>query len=180
MTFDVVYAGTQYGTDWPTRAETLQSMVKDAGVRANLVSVEYATDYIPKFMTAHAKFTGRKTDAAVHFPPGGASADPLTYFSNFFASTGTYAYMGDKFPEFDDMIRKQRAVTDFSTRVAGVQEMQRWATDNMIVIPVGPLTEKVDLVWKELHGPQQFTICNGSAQAADAALFPYYWFEQPI
>lgn len=113
-------------------------------------------------------------------PSGGASADPLRYLSNFFASTGTYAYMGDKFPAFDEMIVKQRGVLDFSQRVAGIQDMQRWATDNMIVIPVGPQTEKVDLVWKELHGPQQFNLWGSSAQMADAALFPYYWFEQPI
>jgi len=179
LDFGNVYSGVQYGQDWPTRVEIMQSMVADAGMKMNSISVDYATDYIPKYFRAKANFDLRDGKPAVQFPPGGANIDPLNYYSGFLSSTGAQSQVGTKFPELDEMIKKGKAITKFEERVAALHEMQRYSTEHMIVIPVGPGMEGIDLVWKGLRGPQIFkpwttTIPFGTA--ANMYLPPEYWF----
>ena len=183
LEFDVVYAGIYYGTDYPSRAEALQSMMKDAGIKTNLVTTDYATEYIPKYFRSKALFKGKNVEAVVHFPPGGAQADPLLYYFNFLGSNGAASLVGTKFPELDEMERKQRTVTKFEDRVAGINDLQRWSVDNMIVIPVGPDTEMVDLIWKAVRGPQQYLPWTSWAQfglSTNTYLLDKYWFDGQV
>ena len=179
LEFGNVYAGVQYGQDWPTRVEIMQSMVRDAGMKMNSISVDYATDYIPKYFTGKAKFDLRDGKPAVQFPPGGANIDPINYYASFLSSTGSNPQAGDKFPELDAKIAKAKTITNFEERVAAVHDMQRYSTDQMIVIPVGPGVEGIDLVWKGLRGPQIFkpwTTSSTFGTAANMYLTPEFWF----
>ncbi|MSQ30651.1 MAG: ABC transporter substrate-binding protein [Dehalococcoidia bacterium] len=179
LEFGNVYAGVYYGQDWPTRVEVLQSMMRDAGMKMNSISVDYATDYIPKYFTAKAKYDLRDGKPAVQFPPGGANIDPVNYYSGFLSSTGGQSQVGDKFPELDAKIVKAKGITNFEERVAAVHDMQRYSTEQMIVIPVGPGMEGIDLVWKGLRGPQVFkpwTTTVPFGTAANMYLLPEYWF----
>ena len=181
LEFDNVYPGIQWGTDWPQRVETLQSMFKDAGVKMNGVSVDYVTEYTPKYMRAKAAFKGKTTEAAVHFMPGGSQVDPLPFYFQFLSAKGSSSMVGANFPELDAMMVKQRSVTNFDERVAGIHDMNRWVTDNMVVLPVGPDTEQVDLVWSNLRGPQQYRTWTDTGKVGTASnmnLFPLYWFKE--
>lgn len=181
LEFDNVYPGIQWATDWPQRVETLQSMFKDAGVKMNGVSVDYVTEYTPKYMRAKAAFKGKTTDAAVHFMPGGSQVDPIPYYFQFLSAKGSSSMVGTKFPELDAMMTKQRAVTNFEERVAGIHDLNRWVTDNMVVLPVGPDTEQVDLVWSNLRGPQQYRTWTDTGKfgtASNMNLFSSYWFKE--
>ena len=89
--------------------------------------------------------------------------------------------VGTKFPELDAMMTKQRAVTNFEERVAGIHDLNRWVTDNMVVLPVGPDTEQVDLVWSNLRGPQQYRTWTDTGKfgtASNMNLFSSYWFKE--
>ena len=179
LEFDNVFAGVYYGQDWPTRVETMQSMFRDVGIKMNSVSVDYATEYIPKYYRSKASFEGKTTKAAVQFPPGGAQIDPLLYYRSFLAGNGASSQVGNKFPELDDKMRKAIGITNFDERVAALQDMQRYSTEQMIVIPVGPGIEGVDLVWKGLRGPQIFkpwTTTVPFGTAANMYMLPEYWF----
>ncbi len=179
LEFDCVYAGVYYGQDWPTRVETMQSMVKDAGIKMNAVSVDYATEYIPKYYRAKANYEARNGKAAVQFPPGGANIDPLNYYRSFLAGNGASSQIGTKFPELDEMIRKAIPLTKTEDRIAALHDMQRYSTEQMIVIPVGPGIEGLDLVWKGLRGPQIFkpwTTTNPFGTAANMYMLSEYWF----
>ena len=182
--FDIAYPGTRYGLDYPTRVEVWQAMLKEAGIKANALSVDY-TEYVKNFWQTKALFKGKNVEAGSHYLSGGASADPLLFFFNFMSADSPNTMKGAKFPEFDDMIRKQREVTDFETRRQGVFDLQRFATENMINIPAGPDVELTDLVWKELRGPQIYspwspTTATGVGASGNTPLFTDYWYTDKI
>ncbi len=182
LTFDMVFAGTYYGTDYPTRAETWQSMLSKIGVKVNLTSVDYATDYVPKYFRAKAEFKGKTADAAVQYPPGGTAPDPILFYYKYLAQGGASSMTGKYFPAIDDQLNKIRSMTDFNTRLAAVKELQRYTIDNMAVIPTGPATDTVDLVWKALRGPQQYQAWLSSANGTSSTsiMFPNYYFQSDI
>lgn len=178
LEMDNVYPGIQWGTNWPQRVEIIQSMMQKAGIKMNAVSVDYTTDYTPNYMRSKSLFKGKKTEAAVHFMPGGTTPDPLAYYFQRLHSSGASTETGTKFPELDERIRKQRDVSSFDERVAGIHDLNRWVTDNMINFPVGPNTEGVDLVWKALRGPQRYRAWLSALSPKDH--WPNYWFQEPI
>ena len=183
LEFDLLYPGTTYGTDWPTRAETLQSMLKQAGVKMNAVSIDYATEYVPKIFRGKTLFKGRNVDAAAHLVSGGGSSDALLYYLNFYTAKAASTATGTEFPEFEEMIRKQMPVTEFNARVEGVHNLSRYAVDNMLVVPAGPYTEFIDLVWKDLRGPQEWSPWSPSIRfgvSYISLLFQNYWFRNQM
>ena len=173
--FDNVYPGIQWGTNWPNRVEILQAMVRDAGMKMNAVSVDYVTEYTPKYMRAKAQFQGKVAKPAVHFMPGGASSDPLVFYFQFLSSNGSSSMVGKQYPELDALMRKQQQVTNFDERVAGIHNINRYTAENMVVWPVGPFTEIVDLVWKHVRGPQIYRPWVSAKVTPD--LFPYFHIE---
>ena len=182
LEFDNIYPGIQWGTDWPQRVEILQSMFKDAGIKMNGVSVDYVTEFTPKYMRAKAQYKGKTTEAAMHFMPGGATPDPLAYYYQRLQSNGASTEVGNKYPELDAMEEKQRAVTNFDDRIKGIHDLNRWSVDNMITLPVGPATEGVDLNWKALHGPDRYRSWGASTPgiSANTYLFANYYFDEQI
>lgn len=178
LEFEVFYPGTYYNPDWPTRLETMQSMMRDANVKMNLAPIDYATDYIAKIAQSGANFKGRKVEAAMRLHPGGGQADPLPFLIAHYGSGGLTNGVGKKFPELDDMLRTQRDILKFEDRVAGMHDVSRWIVDNMAGIPVGPDSESVDLGWSALQGPQNYRSWQGSSAASSTSiLFPNYWFK---
>ncbi len=173
--FDNVYPGIQWDTNWPQRVEILQAMVQEAGMKMNAVSVDYVTEYTPKYMRAKAQFQGKVAQPAVHFMPGGAGSDALGFYLQFLSSNGSSSMVGKQYPELDAMMRKQQAVTNFDERVAGIHEMNKWTMDNMVVWPVGPFVEVTDLVWKNVRGPQLLRPWVSAKVTQD--LFPYYYID---
>ncbi len=181
MEFDLLYPGTTYGTDWPTRVETLQAMLKEAGVKMNGVSVDYATEYVPKIFRGKTLFKGKNVDAAAHLVSGGGAADALLYYLNFYTAKAANTATGTEYPEFEAMLRKQLPVTNFDERVAGVHELNKYAVDNMLVVPAGPYTEFIDLVWKDLRGPQEWNPWSPSVRYGVSwitLLFQNFWFRE--
>jgi ABC-type transport system substrate-binding protein len=178
LTFDVIYPGLQYGRDYPTRVETWQSMAAEAGIKAVGASIDY-TEYIPKYFRGKAKFEGKANKWAVHYPPGGGGTfDPLAWMLNHLSKTGTSSSVGDKFPELDDMIQKQRQVTDVDARRDGIQTIERWVADNVVNVPTGPVTQAVDLIWNKLHGPGEIQAWTGNFPREVA--YAYYWMDGQI
>lgn len=183
LEFDIVYSGTTYGATWPARVEIMQAMMQSAGIKVNAVSIDHVTDYTPNYLRSKAQFKGKKAEAATHMLPGGSGGDPLSYYFAFMGSNGASSMVGKKFPEFDEMQRKQRDIIEFDARVAGMHEVNRWTTDNMAVLPVGPAVEQIDLLWKALRGPQQYRTWTDSGLfgvAGDMHLFPKYWFQEQM
>ena len=178
LEFDNVYPGIQWGTNWPQRVEIMQSMVREAGMKMNAVSVDYVTDYTPNYMRAKAAFKGKTTNPAVHFMPGGASSDPLLFYFQFLSSNGSSSMVGKQYPELDAMERKAQQVVNFEERVAGIHDINRWTMDNMVVWPVGPFTEITDLVWKGLRGPAQYRSWVSALVNHD--LFQKFHFAEPV
>ena len=180
LEFDMVYPGVALGQEWPTRVETVQAMLRSVGVKANAVSVDYATEYIPKFYRGKTIFKGKNVDAAVHYVSGGSPADGLGYYLTYYLPAASATVTGTSFPEMEAMVRKERGVIEFDARVAGVHNLNRYATDNMFVIPVGPYTESYDLIWKQLRGPQEWQSTGSARLGVSGNLFPYYWFREQI
>ena len=182
LEFDQVFPGIHWGLDWPDRVQVHQSMFRDAGIKMNVASVDYVQVYNQGYLRTHAQFKGRTTEAAMQFNPGGASPDPLAFYLQRLNSNGASDEVGTKYPELDEMERKQRGVTNFAERVEGMHNLHRWAIDNMITIPCAPYTETVGLVWKELRGPERYRswLESNVGLGSDAYSSARYWFDKPI
>lgn len=178
LTSDIVFPGVYYGRDWPTRVEVFQSMLAEVGVKAVPSSIDY-TEYIAKYWRGGAKFEGKTQKNGMQFPPGGAAASTaLEWCISYFTAKGVSTAVADKWPQLEELVKKQRQVTDFEAQKNGLYEIQRFVTENMIVIPVGPLTESVDLVWKKLHGPGEVQGWPGGFP--NATEYHSYWMESQI
>ena len=178
LEFDVIYPGLKYGRDWPTRVDTFQAMAAEAGVKMRQTSIDY-TDYVAHYWRGGAKFEGRNQKNVVQFPPGGAAGiTALEWLISYFTPKGVSTAVADKWPQTDEMIKKARQTPDFEAQKAIIWDIQRYIVDNMLVVPVGPITEAVDLVWKQLRGPGEIQQWPGGLPGE----FEYsdFWFEGPI
>src|SRR5262249_47194354 len=95
---------------------------------------------------------------------------------------GASSMTGKYFPDIDDKLRKLREITDFNARVEGVKDLQRTSIDNMICIPTGPAPDTIDLVWKNLRGPQQYQgwLSGANGTSSTSILSPNYWYDGQI
>ncbi len=176
--FDMVYPGVYYGRDWPTRVDTFQSMMSDAGIKVKHAAIDY-TKYIAGYWRGGATFAGINQKNGAQFPPGGgSSSSALDWLGSYFTSKGTNNAVSTAWPELEQMLLKQRQVTDFEASKKALQDVQRYIVDNMVVIPAGPITETVDIVWKQLHGPGEVQGWPGGLPAATE--YANYWLEGPI
>ena len=178
LAFDVVFPGVYYGRDWPTRVEVFQTMAADVGMKITPASIDY-TQYISGYWRGGAMFEGRTQKNAAQFPPGGgSSSSALDWLNSYFTPAGTNNAVAKAWPVLEEMLIKQRQVTDFQTQKQGLYEIQRYIVDNMVVVPVGPITQSVDLVWKQLHGPGDVQGWPGGFPAATE--YSDYWLDGPI
>ena len=176
LDFDIVYPGVYYGLDWPTRAETVSSMVADAGFKVRQTSIDY-TQFIAGYWRGGAKFEGKNQKNAMQFPPGGsAGSTALEWCISYFTAKGVSTAVADAFPDLEALVKKQRNVADFESQKQGLFEIQRYVLDNMIVMPVGPSTQAVDLTWDFLHGPGEIQGWPGGFPVQTE--FHEYWMEK--
>lgn len=161
-------------------------MMRGAGIMANALSLDY-TEYQPKILRARpsAQYKGKNVEAVAQYFPFNPGSDPLVWYNNWVLGSASGSVTGGKFPELDANIQKLRGVTNFEERVAGIYDLNRWAVDNMGMIPGGPSTELVDLVWQGLRGPQIYTDwtpsdTTGLDLSTTTQVFPNFWFEEQI
>ncbi|MDA0353829.1 MAG: ABC transporter substrate-binding protein [Chloroflexi bacterium] len=175
LNFDVIYPGVKYGLDWPTRAETIGSMASEVGFQIRQASIDY-TKYVSNYWRGGAKFKGETQQNAVQFPPGGAAASTaLEWCISYFTSKGVSSAVADKFPELEAIVKKTRTLADFEAQRQGIYDIQRYTMENMITLPIGPVTESVDLIWKGLHGPGEINGWPGGFPVQTE--YRDYWME---
>ena len=179
LEFDMVYPGVYYGRDWPTRVDTFLSMAAETGaIKFKHASIDY-TKYIAGYWRGGAKFDGVNQKNGVQFPPGGAAASTaLEWLISYFTPKGVSTATADAWPEVEKMLTKLRTVSDFEGAKAGVHEVQRYVVENMIVVPVGPLTQTTDLVWDKLHGYGEIQGWPGGK--AGVSEYFDFWMEEQI
>jgi peptide/nickel transport system substrate-binding protein len=178
LNFDVIYPGVKYGLNWPTRAETIGSMISEAGFQIRQASIDY-TKYVSEYWRGGAMFKGDTQTNAMQFPPGGAAASTaLEWCISYFTAKGVSSAVADKFPELEEMVKKLRTVSDFEAQRNGIYDIQRYTLDNMVTVPVGPVTESVDLIWKGLHGPGEINGWPGGFPTQTE--YGDFWMENQI
>ena len=179
LDFDMVYPGVYYGRDWPTRVDTFQAMAAETGLlKMKHASIDY-TKYIAGYWRGGAKFEGINQKNGAQFPPGGAAASTaLEWLISYFTPKGVSTAVADAWPKVDEMLTKLRTTTDFEASKADVHAVQRYVMENMIVVPVGPLTQTTDLVWEKLHGYGEIQGWPGGK--AGLAEYIDFWMEEQI
>ncbi len=179
LDFDMVYPGVYYGRDWPSRVDTFQSMAADTGaLRMKHASIDY-TKYIAGYWRGGAKFDGINQKNGAQFPPGGAAAaTAFEWLISYFTPKGVSTAVADAWPKLDEMLTKMRTTTDFEASKQGAYEVQRYIVDNMVVVPVGPLTQTTDLVWDKVHGYGEVQGWPGGKPAETE--YSDFWMEEQI
>jgi ABC-type transport system substrate-binding protein len=184
--FDLIFPGTRYGRDWPTRAETWQSMAADAGIKVNLVVLDYTTEWIPAppegVFRTFSVFEGPNSKSAVTFRPNGGRSTPGEWFNTFFQSVGSNNEVGENWPDLDTLITEARGLFDFEERVAKVHEIQRFMMENMVTIPVLPTTDIMSIKHSGLVGPGSLHAWGGGAGERNShrETYPWFWLDDPL
>jgi peptide/nickel transport system substrate-binding protein len=181
--FDLIFPGTRYGRDWPTRAETWQSMARDAGIKVNLVVLDYTTEWIPAppegVFRTFSNFEGPNSKSAVTYRPNGGRSTPGEWFNTFHQSTGANNEVGDNWPELDALITTARGIFDFEERVQAVHDIQRFMMENVTTIPVLPTVNGVSIKWAGLHGPDTH-FAWGSERNSRRETYPWFWLDDTL
>jgi peptide/nickel transport system substrate-binding protein len=161
-------------------AEPLDSMTKDVGINAKVESIDYATDYIPKYRDANGQYEGWAYHTVSGTTPARISpVSALTseYWSKSgvtfrgFSASGKNDKAGD--PQVDGIIEKMRLEKDTEKRRALVQELQRYLGKAMygLIMPGG--ASGVSLAWPAMRN------YNVYRSAASAATTHYkVWLDQ--
>ena len=152
LLFDMVYPGTNNDINRPVKVQMFAAMALDAGIKMNDVPVDYATEYIPKYFRGKAAFEGKRVKEAAEFAGGSGGADPLVFFNRHLHTGGTSPAVGTVWPQTDEMLNKARATLDYEARKQAIQEFQRYASDNVIILAADPIVEPTDISWKGLNG----------------------------
>jgi hypothetical protein len=154
-------------------------MAADTGaIKMKHATTDY-TKYIAGYWRGGAKFEGITQKNAAQFPPGGASASTaLEWLMAYFTPRGVNTATADAWPKLDEMLTKLRQVTDFKASKAGIYDVQRYVVDNMIVVPVGPLTQTTDLVWAAVHGYGEVNGWPGGKPSETE--YSEFWMEEQI
>jgi ABC-type transport system substrate-binding protein len=174
--FDMIWPGTRYGADWPTMMETLQAMALDAGVKINLVPLDYTTEWIAKtetdgdglrtgggYFRSYTKFEGPTNKSAAMMNPSGGRSTAGEWLSTFYTSGGPNNQVGDNFPELDNMVTDARGILDFEGQLEQYHAIQRYMMENVVVQPFIPRVEGTGIKWSGLIGPGDTKAWGGGA-----------------
>ena len=185
--FDLIFPGTRYGQDWPTRAETWQAMAADAGIKAHLWVVDYTTEWIAKppegVFRTFSQFEGREgRKSAVTYRPNGGRSTPGEWMNTFHQSTGANNEVGDNYPELDALITAARRMTDFDERVAKMHDIQRYMMENMTTIPTLPTVDATAIKWEGLHGLERYRAWGGAFGSVNSyrEVYPLWWVDDTL
>jgi len=174
--FDMIWPGTRYGSDWPTVMETLQSMALEAGIKINLVPIDYTTEWILKtetnadglrtgggYFRAYTQFEGPTNKSAALMNPSGGRSTTGEWLSTFFTSGGPNNQVGNNWPELDAMVSKARGILDFDGQIEQYHDIQRYMMENMVVQPFYPRADGTGIKWSGLNGPGGTKAWGGNA-----------------
>jgi peptide/nickel transport system substrate-binding protein len=151
-------------------AEPLDSMTKDVGITAKVESIDYGTDYIPKYRDANGQYDGWAYHTVSGTTPARISpVSALTseYWSKSavtfrgFSASGKNDKAGD--PQVDTLIEKMRLERDTEKRRGYVQELQRYLGKAMygLIMPGG--ATGVSLAWPALRNYNTYRGASGGA-----------------
>jgi len=174
--FDLIWPGTRYGSEWPTAMETLQSMASDAGIKINLVPIDYTTEWILKteknseglrtgggYFRSYTQFEGPTNKSAAMMNPSGGRSTTGEWLSTFYTSGGPNNQVGHNFPELDAMVVKARGTSGFEGQVEQYHAIQRYMMENVVVQPFYPRAEGTGIKWNGLVGPGDTKAWGGTA-----------------
>ena len=127
----MLYA-TGYLTDaYVTAAQTIANMLNQAGIKTNLVSVDYVKDFIAG--GKGVRYGNYPSDTIV-FAGISPSPDIDGFIYNYYDSKSTSAPSRLNDPKLDDMISKARGIVDDTTRLAAYLDIQRYLAEQVYTV----------------------------------------------
>ena len=177
--FDMIWPGIRYGADWPSIMETLQAMALDAGIKINLVPLDYTTEWIAKtekdadglrssggYFRSYTLFEGPTNKSAVLMNPSGGRSTAGEWLTTFYTSGGPNNQVGSNWPELDAMVTKARGILDFEGQLNQYHDIQRFMMEEVVVQPFIPRIEGTGIKWAGLNGPGETKAWGGGALGA--------------
>lgn len=179
LTFELQYA-TQYGAQFVRRAEVIEVMARDAGIRMVLNPVDYTSHWVPNVLRKKGDFASSTGSGGVagHWTNGGRSS-AIDWLSGIMHSGGANNLVGKQFPALDAMIAAARATFDTKERIAKTHDIQRYMAQWMPTVPTGPLVDSITVFHQQLNGVHLQTWGGGPINFGSAVeSFPYYWLSK--
>ena len=129
--FRFIYTNNGYGDRFNRSAEAINSMLNAAGFKTNLVTIDYAKDYVGG--GKGIRYGSAPNDAIVYgITAGYEEVDEILF--NYFHSTSKLNNTHLKDPDVDAMIAKERALVKEDERVKAVLDVQKYLGDKLYLV----------------------------------------------
>ena len=132
LRFAYIVNGTFTTPPYVKMGQTVSNMLNQAGIKTQIVTQDYNTDYIDSGKGSRAGFFDK--DMVIY--SGIASyteADEFLYINFHSKSTNNDERLSD--PKLDAMIDKERTIVNENDRLKAVQEIEKYIADQALVIP---------------------------------------------
>jgi peptide/nickel transport system substrate-binding protein len=132
LRFAYVSNGTFTTPAYVQQAQTIASMMNDAGIKTNLVTQDYNKEFIGG---GKGSRQGNFDKDVVGFFAEAVYTEADDYLYIYFHSKSTSNGEKLKDPILDAMIDKERTIVDEDARLRAIQDIEKYIADKMYVIP---------------------------------------------
>ncbi len=165
---DFHFATAIYGGDFETAAEATPAMLRDAGIRPNVIADAYG-EYITTV------FPGKEVSGIV-FALETIFSEVDEYLWHMYNPQGARNHTGWDDPQLTQMIENQRIEADEDARRAIIYDIQRYVSDRMYYVPAtvgGSSTYGSYQRWDRNVG-----VFTGASFAVWSETTPYLWLSE--
>lgn len=162
---------SEYGGDFPERAEALIGMLAPGGVRLERNIVQYQPEWRSEWYAGRGQIEGM-------IPlPAGPRADVGFWIHATVSSRNiTSPVIEDLDTELDDMIDRQMSILNTDERIELIHDIQRHAAESMVVVPHSGVSDPVMLYWPRAGG---IDLRSPGMNADAAELYPSWSVREP-
>jgi peptide/nickel transport system substrate-binding protein len=148
----LIYTANGYAQPYATLAETVNSMLNSAGVKTNLVNIDYNAEYVAGGKGVH--YGNFNKDSLVFGLAGNGYVDVDQYLFAFYDSKSERRNTPINDPTFDAMMTKARSIINEDERNKAYVDIQKYLMDKVYFVAGWPEEPRYRLVqpWVQNYG----------------------------
>ena len=148
----LLYTSNGYAQPYATLAETVNSMLNAAGLKTNLVNIDYNSDYVAGGKGVH--YGNFDKDSLVFGLAGNGYVDVDQYLFAFYDSKSARRNTPINDPTFDAMLTKARSIINEDERLKAYIDAEKYLMDKTYFVVAWPEEPRYRLVqpWVQNYG----------------------------
>ena len=168
-----------FGPTYPKQVETMNSFMREIGLKPNAVPIDYNLKYLPDFVTQRGKHEGVVFRIGAVTSPDAVDYYVWRFYSKAGATSGA-VFTGPDGGEMsgdvqvDTMIDKAKAETDAKKRVAILGDLQRYLAKMCYCVPNPGTATNFDVAWPVV---KNFYTFQNDSRAINQGYYTW-WLDQ--